>query len=209
VLKRRLDDIEHLSRPAGECNDPDGSPVQIPSAWISAHGRRKPCWSSKNSGWAVDLTTPRPNVPADLFLGLRRPTGACASLLNLPRKRPLKSPLKGQVTAEIPARPASGQCQSAYTGPGEFPRARTEADFLGRVRLPPDSATHDRFGGVCRVPANHRAHGGRQLRWSEPGGGSLLSRHRPTWKAKHRPAQSPPDGRATPKNRSFQHGRLA
>jgi two-component system clock-associated histidine kinase SasA len=181
VLRRRLDDIEELSRDLLEVGTTRWealfNPQRLALGQVAAEAilELEKMWVGRD----LDLVTDIPADLPDVFADQRRMRQV---LLNL-----LENALKftssgGRVSLTLLHRTSQWvQVSVCDTGPG-IPREEQERIFQDRVRLPQTSGTTSGFGvglSVCRRIAE--VHGGRIWVVSEPGEGACFHITVPVW----------------------------
>ena len=181
VLRRRLDDIEALSRDLLEVGTTRWealfNPQRLSMGPVVAEAilELEKLWVGRNLEFVTDIPADLPDVYADQ----RRMRQV---LLNLLENALKFSPDMGRVSLTLLHRTSQWvQVSVCDSGPG-IPRDEQQRIFLDRVRLPQTSGTTSGFGvglSVCRRIAE--VHGGRIWVVSEPGEGACFHFTVPVW----------------------------
>ena len=181
VLRRRLDDIEALSRDLLEVGTTRWealfNPPRLALGPVIAEAilELEKLWVGRNLELVTDIPADLPDVYADQ----RRMRQV---LLNLLENALKFSPERGRVSLTMLHRTNQWvQVSVCDSGPG-IPRDEQQRIFQDRVRLPQTSGTTSGFGvglSVCRRIAE--VHGGRIWVVSEPGEGACFHVTIPVW----------------------------
>jgi two-component system clock-associated histidine kinase SasA len=191
VLKRRLDDIEELSRDLLEVGTTRWealfNPQRLSLGKVVAEAilELEKLWVGRD----LDLVTDIPADLPDVYADQRRMRQV---LLNLLENALKFTPEGGRVVLSLLHRTSQWvQASVCDSGPG-IPPSEQQRIFQDRVRLPQTSGTTSGFGvglSVCRRIAE--VHGGRIWVVSEPGEGACFNFTVPVWSG-----QSSPEGGA-------------
>jgi two-component system clock-associated histidine kinase SasA len=194
VLKRRLDDIEALSRDLLEVGTTRWealfNPQRLALGQVAAEAilELEKLWVGRQLELITDIPSDLPDVYADQ----RRMRQV---LLNLLENAFKFSPDRGRVSLTLLHRTSQWvQLSICDSGPG-IPSEEQQRIFQDRVRLPQTSGTTSGFGvglSVCRRIAE--VHGGRIWVVSDPGEGACFHVTVPVWSGQ----VSPEAARATP-----------
>ena len=181
VLKRRLDDIEALSRDLLEVGTTRWealfNPQRLDLGQVAAEAilELEKHWIGRN----LDLVTDIPADLPDVYADQRRMRQV---LLNLLENALKFTPERGRLSLTLLHRTSQWvQVSVCDSGPG-IPRKEQQRIFLDRVRLPQTSGTTSGYGvglSVCRRIAE--VHGGRIWVVSEPGEGACFHFTVPVW----------------------------
>ncbi|MFM7087092.1 MAG: histidine kinase [Cyanobium sp.] len=187
VLRRRLDDIEALSRDLLEVGTTRWealfNPQRLDLGQVAAEAilELEKLWVGRDLELVTDIPADLPDVYADQ----RRMRQV---LLNLLENAFKFTPEKGRVSLTLLHRTSQWvQMSVCDSGPG-IPQEEQERIFLDRVRLPQTSGTTSGFGvglAVCRRIAD--VHGGRIWVVSEPGEGACFHLTVPVWSGQMAP----------------------
>ena len=187
VLKRRLDDIEELSRDLLEVGTTRWealfNPQRLALGQVAAEAilELEKLWVGRDLELVTDIPADLPDVYADQ----RRMRQV---LLNLLENALKYTPEGGRVSLTLLHRTSQWvQMSVCDSGPG-IPPEEQERIFLDRVRLPQTSGTTSGFGvglAVCRRIAD--VHGGRIWVVSEPGEGACFHLTVPVWSGQSTP----------------------
>ena len=198
VLKRRLDDIQELSRDLLEVGTTRWealfNPQRLSLGQVAAEAilELEKLWVGRD----LELVTDIPGDLPDVYADQRRMRQV---LLNLLENALKFTPEAGRVTLRLLHRTSHWvQVSICDTGPG-IPIEEQERIFLDRVRLPQTSGTTSGYGvglSVCRRIAN--VHGGRIWVVSEPGEGACFHFTVPIWRGQIAPEEHEADTKLQP-----------
>lgn len=187
VLKRRLDDIEELSRDLLEVGTTRWealfNPQRLALGQVAAEAilELEKLWVGRD----LELVTDIPDDLPDVYADQRRMRQVMLNLLENALKF---TPEKGRVSLTLLHRTFQWiQVSVCDTGPG-IPTSEQQRIFQERVRLPQTSGTTSGFGvglSVCRRIAE--VHGGRIWVVSEPGEGACFHFTVPVWSGQSSP----------------------
>ncbi len=193
VLKRRLDDIQELSRDLLEVGTTRWealfNPQRLSLGQVAAESilELEKLWVNRD----LELVTDIPGDLPDVYADQRRMRQV---LLNLLENALKFTPEGGRVTLRLLHRTSQWvQASICDSGPG-IPIEEQERIFLDRVRLPQTSGTTSGYGvglSVCRRIAD--VHGGRIWVVSEPGEGACFHFTVPIWRGQISPEEHKAD----------------
>ena len=188
VLKRRLDDIQELSKDLLEVGTTRWealfNPQRLALGRVAAEAilELEKLWIGRR----LDLVTDIPADLPDVYADQRRMRQVVLNLLENALKF---TPDHGRVTVTLLHRTSQWvQLSVCDSGPG-IPREEQQRIFLDRVRLPQTSSSTPGYGvglSVCRRIAE--VHGGRIWVVSEPGEGACFHVTVPVWSGQVQPA---------------------